>query len=168
MLGSIFGSKLFDTSCFFWLFLPCLCMLILPLPVLGLGSKSTSLNPGFFVHRPRRKVWFAGSRFSFFILSFFRLDCLGRRSQYICMVSCRRQGMATLRPTPDPKCKLIISGKGCGESGWLIWGCGDRVWVSSDSFLFHFCAAVFCSLVSSVPLFRWLEHDGCCLFIWFS
>ena len=25
------------------------------------------------------------------------------------------------------------------------------------------CAFVFCCLTFSVPLFRWLEHDGCCV-----
>ena len=39
---------------FFWVFLPCFCMLILSLPLLGLGSKSTSLSPGFCVRRPRQ------------------------------------------------------------------------------------------------------------------
>ena len=143
-------------------------MLILPLPLLGLGSKSTSLSPGFFAHRPRCKIWFAGSRFSFSIVSFFLVDCLGRWSQYICLLSCRRQRMPTLKSTPDPKFKLIISGKGWWVSGWLIWGCGwgYRAWVSSDNFLFHFCSVVFGSLVFSVPFLRWLEHDGCylCLF----
>ena len=36
---------------FFWVFLPCYCMSILSLPLLGLDSKSTSLNPGFCVFR---------------------------------------------------------------------------------------------------------------------
>ena len=34
--------------------LPYFSMLILPLPLLGLGSKSTSLSPGFCVLRPRQ------------------------------------------------------------------------------------------------------------------
>ena len=37
----------------FWVFLPCFYMSILSLPLLGLGSKSTSPSPGFCVHRPR-------------------------------------------------------------------------------------------------------------------
>ena len=39
---------------FFWVFLPCFSMLILSLPPLGLGSKSTCLSPGFCVCRPRQ------------------------------------------------------------------------------------------------------------------
>ena len=39
---------------FFWVFLPCFCMLILSLPLLELGSKCTSLSPGFCVHRKRQ------------------------------------------------------------------------------------------------------------------
>ena len=39
---------------FFWLFLPCLCMLILSLPLLELGSKSNSVSPGFCVRKPRQ------------------------------------------------------------------------------------------------------------------
>ena len=39
---------------FFWVFLPCFCMLILSLSLLGLGSKSASLSPGFCVCRPRQ------------------------------------------------------------------------------------------------------------------
>ena len=35
-------------------FLPYFSMLILSLPLLGLGSKSTSLSPGFCVRRPRQ------------------------------------------------------------------------------------------------------------------
>ena len=30
-------------------------------------------------------------------------------------------------------------------------------------FLFLSCASMFCCLAFSVPLFRWLEHDGCCV-----
>ena len=38
----------------FAVFLPYFSMLILSLPLLGLGSKSTSLSPGFCVCRPRQ------------------------------------------------------------------------------------------------------------------
>ena len=106
------------------------------------------------------------------------------------LVSCRRQGMLTQGPAPDPKCKLNISsfltlpylldclictrnamstvlllqliGDGLG-GGWLLY---IRVWVweqglvSSYSF-FVFSVFAFCSLTFSVLLFRWLEHDGC-------
>ena len=80
------------------------------------------------------------------------------------LVSCRRQGMLTQGPAPDPKCKLNISsfltlphlldcfvctwnsvsivlllwmmGDWIGGGGWFMSGCGwgDRGWVLSDSF----------------------------------
>ena len=39
---------------FFWVFLPCFCMLILSLPLLEQGSKSTCLSLRFCVCRPRK------------------------------------------------------------------------------------------------------------------
>ena len=48
-------SRQCHTTCFLlWTFCLIFSMLILPLPLLRLGSKSTSLNPGFHVHRPRQ------------------------------------------------------------------------------------------------------------------
>ena len=109
------------------------------------------------------------------------------------LVSCKRQGMLTNGLAPDPKCKLItssflhftfirlshlyqechvycivvISNGGIimveGGSSILECGCGDRGWVSSYSFCLFSCAFVFCCLMFSVPLFRWLEHDGFCV-----
>ena len=47
---------------------------------------------------------------SFFqIFCFFLDDCLGRWIQWMWLVSCRRQGMLTQGPTPDPKCELNIT-----------------------------------------------------------
>ena len=40
---------------------------------------------------------------------FFLVDGLGGWNQQMWLVSCRRQGMLTQGPEPDPKCKLIIS-----------------------------------------------------------
>ena len=110
------------------------------------------------------------------------------------LASCRRQGILTQGPTPDPKCKLIISpflslshlldclictrnamsiilllqlmGDGLGGE-WLIYirvWVGNRGWVSSYSFFSVFLYVfVFCCLMFSVPSFRLLEHDGCCV-----
>ena len=110
------------------------------------------------------------------------------------LASCRRQGILTQGPTPDPKCKLIISpflslphlldclictrnamsiilllqlmGDGLGGV-WLIYiwvWVGNRGWVSSYSFFSVFLYVfVFCCLMFSVPSFRLLEHDGCCV-----
>ena len=50
---------------FFWVFLPCFCMLILSLHVIELGSKSAFLNPGFCVHRLSSTIRFVGSLISF-------------------------------------------------------------------------------------------------------
>ena len=109
------------------------------------------------------------------------------------LMPCRRQGILTQGPTPDPNCKLIISSfftlphfsnclvctrkamsivlflqiiwDGIGD-GWFIY---IRVWVEGQEvgiilyFFFFSCAFVFCCLTFSVPLFRWLEHDGCCV-----
>ena len=110
------------------------------------------------------------------------------------LASCRRQGILTQGPTPDPKCKLIISpflslphlldclictrnamsiilllqlmGDGLGGE-WLIYirvWVGNWGWVSSYSFFSVFLYVfVFCCLMFSVPSFRLLEHDGCCV-----
>ena len=110
------------------------------------------------------------------------------------LASCRRQGILTQGPTPDPKCKLIISpflslphlldclictrnamsiilllqlmGDGLGGE-WLIYigvWVGNGGWVSSYSFFSVFLYVfVFCCLMFSVPSFRLLEHDGCCV-----
>ena len=44
---------------------------------------------------------------------------------------------------------------------WLIY---IKVWVGIIlEVLFFSCAFVFCYDTFSVPLFRWLEHDGCCV-----
>ena len=42
-----------------------------------------------------------------------------------------------------------------------IW-VGDTRWVPSYSFCSFVGGFVFCSLMSLSPLFKWLEHDGCC------
>ena len=106
------------------------------------------------------------------------------------LVSCRRQGMLTQGPTPDPKCKVDISfltlphlldclictrnsitivlllqmmgAMGYVGSGWFITRCrrGDKEWVLSCSFVFVF---VLCSVMSSVRFFKWLVHDSCCV-----
>ena len=108
------------------------------------------------------------------------------------LVSCRRQGMLTQGPAPDPKCKLNISsfltlpdlsdclictrnampivlllqimgdGIGGGSSSILACGWGDKGWLSSYCFCFFLVLFLFCSLTFSVFLFRWLELDDCC------
>ena len=56
---------------FFWVFLPCFCMLILSLPLLGLGSKSTSLNLGSVYIGQSSTIRFVGIGSHFWILCFF-------------------------------------------------------------------------------------------------
>ena len=85
-------------------------MLILSLPLFGLGSKSTSLGPGFCLCRPRQYdliSWKFDVISVFFVFSW--LIVLGGWNQWMWLVSCRRQGMLTQGPAPDPKSKLIIS-----------------------------------------------------------
>ena len=86
-------------------------MLIMPLCLLELGFKSFSFSSGFCLDRPRQfdlKYW--EFDFFFFFKDFcFVVNRLGRWSQWIWLVSCRRQGMLTQGPSPDDKCKLNIS-----------------------------------------------------------
>ena len=94
---------------FFLVFLPCFCMLILSLPLLGLRSKSTSLSPGFCVRGPRQYdmiEWKFGLISEFFV--FLQFIVLGKWNQGMWQVSCRELSMATKGPTADPKCKLIF------------------------------------------------------------
>ena len=59
------------------LFLLGCSLLILSLPFLGLSSKSTSLRPGFSVHRPRQYDTICWELDLFQIFYFFLDDCLG-------------------------------------------------------------------------------------------
>ena len=55
---------------FFWVFLPCFCMLFLSLPLLRMSSKSTSLSPAVCVLWPRQYnmiYWKLGLIFGFFV-----------------------------------------------------------------------------------------------------
>ena len=100
------------------------------------------------------------------------------------LLSCRRQGMLTQGPAPDPKCKLNISsfltlphlldclictrnsvsivlllwmmGDGIGRGDWFISGGGYYLIV------FFICAFVFWSLMSCL-FFKWVKYDSCCV-----
>ena len=110
------------------------------------------------------------------------------------LMSCRRQRKLTQGPAPDPKCKLIIlsfftlphvldclicSRKSMsilmvlqimwGWDRWqlihLYYGVGGRTKGGYHLIaFFSSCASVFCCLMFPIPLFRWLEHDGCCVY----
>ena len=54
VVRSICESRLYDTCFFLGSFFLYFSMLIMSLPLLGLGSKSTSLSPWFCVYRPRQ------------------------------------------------------------------------------------------------------------------
>ena len=79
--------------------------MILSLPLLMLGSKSTFLSTEFCVCRSRQYNMLG-------FWSFFRVNCLflvdwlGGWSQWMWQVSCRRQGIVTQVPATDPNCKL--------------------------------------------------------------
>ena len=110
------------------------------------------------------------------------------------LVSCRRQGMLTQGPAPDPKCKLIISSfltlphlldclnftrnamsivlslqilGGWNRWGWLIY---IRVWVGGSgwvpSYSFFSCAFVFVfSHSESLYLDDWSMMAVVCFFV---
>ena len=166
-----------EIELFSCLFLLCLNILILSQPVLGLGSKSKSLNPGFRVCRLRqfnRIYW----RFDFLNICCF-IDYLGRWNQWMLVLSWRRQGMLIEGPTPYPNCMLNISsivtllgvldwwsslccyckrwedGKG---GGWIIY---VRVlkWEEGISIMFFTFFLVFALLVI---VLSWLVHHDCC------
>ena len=54
-------------------------------------------------------IWFVESLIFFRIFCFFLVDCLSGWSQWMWLVSCRRQEMLTQGSAPDPKFKLNIS-----------------------------------------------------------
>ena len=90
-------------------FLLGLSLLILSLPYLRLGSKSTSLNHGFCVRRPKQNNTICWELDLFFRVCVFLGDCLGRWSQCIGVVSSRKKGMQTRGSAPDLKCKMNVS-----------------------------------------------------------
>ena len=104
-------------------------------------------------------------------------------------MSRRKHRMMTKWLALDPKGKLIISSLltlqhllhslNCTRNAMsyvlllpmmvcvCVCLCGVRIWflLGYVVFVVEFlsCAFVFCSLLFSVPLFRWLEDDGCCV-----
>ena len=111
------------------------------------------------------------------------------------LVSCRRHGMLTEESAQDPKCELNISSfltlpclldcLICTKNAMSIVITNDegmgqvrRIYLYEDvyvgtwreidvQFLVFSYALVFCSFMSSVPLFRQLEPDGCCACFFF-
>ena len=97
------------------------------------------------------------------------------------LVSCRRQGMLTQGPAPDPNCKLNISSfltlpntldcliiivlllqmmRGWEDWGWFIY---VRIWVGRQGLgiiFFIFFYSVFVLLLIVLSL---LVHDSCCV-----
>ena len=81
MLGYISESKPYDMF-FSAVFLPQFSMLSLSLPTIALGSKSTSLIPGFCVRRPRPVPYnFLRVESHFLVLCFFVVNCVGEWNQ---------------------------------------------------------------------------------------
>ena len=84
-------------------------MLILSIPPLGLGSQSTSLSPGFCVHRPKQYdafYWKFKLISGFFV--FFLVDCFGQ------MESINVTGV--LQEAGDADSRAYVGGGGGG--GW--------------------------------------------------
>ena len=97
---------------FFWMFLPCFCMLIWLLPPLGLGSKSTSLSPGFCVCRSRQYdtiCWKLDLISGFFVLSWLIVWADGINKCGWCLAGGRGYWLKGPHEIPDPKCNSIIS-----------------------------------------------------------
>ena len=116
-------------------FLLGLSLLILWLPLLGVGSKSTSLSPGFLHLGQSNTIWFVGSLIIFQDFLFLLGWCFGHMQSMYGLVSCRRQWMLTQGTTPH-----------------------HRVWVL---YFFHF---LFCFCVV-VNILSWLVHNTfLCLF----
>ena len=158
------------------MFLPCFCLLILSLPLFG-------LSPGFC-------VWLLGSWISF-LNSFFFLGWLfwvGGISKYgWCLAGGRGCWLKSPHQIPSVSWSFqhslhiyqfvsFVSGIPCPLCCYYIWwGDGIGGWVVNlyegvDGgqgvgiilyFLFLSCPFLFSCLAFSVPLFRWLEHDGC-------
>ena len=148
---------------FFWVFLPCFGMFILSLPLLGLGSKFTTLSPGFCVSRWRQynticwELNLISGFFAFFWLIVW-VDGINKRGW--CLAGGR--GYWLKGPPQVPSVSWIyhhslhlhiyqivsfvrnaipiveIMGDGTGQSGWFLLGCGwvDRGWIWSYSFCF--------------------------------
>ena len=86
-----------------------LSLLILSLPLLGLGFKSTSLIPGFCVHRPRQYYSICWE-FDFFQDFLFLLGWLFGQMESIDVAGVFQEaGMLTYGPAQYPKCMLNVS-----------------------------------------------------------
>ena len=166
-------------------FLSYFSMLILSLPLLGLGSKSTSLSPGFCVRRPRQydticwELDLISGFFVFFLLIVWAdginkcgwclagdRGCWLKGPHQIPSVSwiCHHFYTSTFTRLPHlyqefyVHCIVITNGWG---DGWFITGCGagGGYYLVVFVFVFFFtCVFVLCFLMSSVPL-----HDSCCV-----
>ena len=167
---------------FFWVVLPCFCMLIFLLSDLGLVSKSTSLSPGFCVCRPRQ---YGKICCKFDLISgFFVFSCLivwadGINKCGWCLTGGRRCWLKS--PHQIPSVSLLshhslhfriyyiaqfLPGMPCPlycccnwwgdglEWGWLIY---IRVWVGGTGGGYHLivfvCFCCFCCFFSCFCIF---------------
>ena len=166
-------------------------MLILPLPLLGLGSKSTSLSPGFSVRRPRQynticsELNLISGFFAFFWFIVWadginKCGCYlaGSRGcwlkgphqipsvSWIFYHSLHFRIYQIVSYVPRILCPLCCYYKwwwdGIDGGGWFISGCG---WGDRGGYylivFFFTCAFVLFSHVLS--LFKWVDHDSCCV-----
>ena len=93
---------------FFYVLWPYFSMLILSLPLLGLGSKSTALTPVFCVRRPVQYDTVAVES-HFWVVCFFSGELFGWMESINMAGVFRKQGMLTQGPGPEPECILNIS-----------------------------------------------------------
>ena len=173
-------------------FLPYFSMLILSLPLLGLGSKSTSLSPGFCVRRPRQYdtiCWELNLISGFFAFFWLIVWADGINKCGWCLAGGRWCWLKGVHQIPSVSWTvhhslhfhmfyIVLFGLGilcplyCYYEWWGhgiggVWLIHIKVWVGSQglaiiSYFVFICAYVFWSLVSCL-FFKWVEHDSCCV-----
>ena len=165
---------------FFWVFLPCLSMMVLSL--LALGPRSMYIGQGSRIKFVWIWISFLDSQFFSWLIVWVdginKCDwCPGGSSgwwlnglpqipkvSWLFHHSLHTSTFITFSQLYQ-ECNvicIIITNDGvcvclCGRGIWFLLG--YVVFVVE----FLSCAFLFCSLLFSVPLFRWLEDDGCCV-----
>ena len=165
---------------FFWVFLPCLSMMVLSL--LALGLRSMYIGQGSRI----QFVWIWISFLDSLFFSWLIVWVDGINKCDWCPGGSTGWWLNGLHQIPKVSWLFhhclhfniyyilsIVPGMQCHMYYYYQWWCvcvclcGVRIWflLGYVVFVVEFlsCAFVFCSLLFSVPLFRWLEDDGCCV-----
>ena len=132
---------------------------------------TTSLSPGFSVCRPRQYDFICWelnliSGFSAFFWLIGWADGINKYAWCLAGLSWCLIRLSHLYLEFYVHCVVIINDGGYViVGGWLIYirvWMGSKGWGLSDIFFCFTCAFVFCSLMPSVSLYKWLEHGSCC------